>query len=124
MADPSLSKQWEAIERDCTSDLRTDPNAVRLYCARGAAEGAQFRIRLARRSFDRAVKLQPAQTDAWLALALLYRNLGARDPVHWPNAAEAAARALELRPGDPLAAKVREEALLHSQSKVATPATP
>ncbi len=111
VADPSLPEQWETIVRDCTADLRNGPPAFRLYCARGAAEGGQFRFRLARMDFGEALKLQPNHAEVWLAVALIYRYLGSRVPPCWQNAADAANHVLKLEPGDPLAESIRAEAL-------------
>jgi tetratricopeptide (TPR) repeat protein len=114
--DPSLPEQWEAIVKDCTDDLRTTPQAAHLLCARGTAEAANRRFRLARMDFQQALKLRPSEFEPWLALAMVYRNQAARAPEFWQKVAEAASRALELRPNDPLAQTLRDQAHQHLQA--------
>ena len=65
--------------------------------------------------FQEALKLRPSQIEPWLALALVYRNQAARAPEFWQKVAEAASRALELGPTDPLAQTLRDQAVQHLQ---------
>jgi tetratricopeptide (TPR) repeat protein len=114
-ADPSLPEQWEGIVKDCTDDLRTTPEAAHLLCARGTAEAANTRFRLARMDFLHASKLRPREIEPSLALALIYRNQAARAPEFWQKVAEAASGALELKPNDPLAQTLRDQSRQHLQ---------
>jgi WD40 repeat protein len=113
--DPSLPEQWETIVKDCTDDLRTTPQAGHLLCARGTAEAANTRLRLAKVDFERALELRPGEIEPWLALALIYRNQAARTPESWQKVAEAACRALALKPNDLLAKSVLAGATRHLQ---------
>jgi WD40 repeat protein len=85
--DPSLPEQWEAIVKDCTDDLRATPQAAHVLCARGTAEAANTRFRLARMDFQQALKLRPGEFEPWLALALVYRNQADRAPEFWQKVA-------------------------------------
>ena len=114
--DPSLPEQWEAIVKDCTDDLRTAPQAAHLLCARGTAEAANTRLRLAKVDFERALELRPGEIEPHLGLAVIYRNQAARTPETWQKVAEAASRALAFKPNDPLAQALRDQARQHLQS--------
>jgi WD40 repeat protein len=118
VADPSLLEQWDAIIEDCTADLRATPQAAHLFCARGAAEGANGRFRLARMDFERALKIEPNQAESWLAMALIDRIAALRAstllaPKHWEDVLQTASRAIEVRPNDPLAQTLRDQARQH-----------
>jgi len=112
-ADPSLPEQWEGFARDCSSGLRTTPQAAEYFCARGVAEASQLRWTTASWDFEQATKLRPSQEETWLALALTYRNLAVRNETLWPSVLTACEQALTCRPSDPLAQSLQAESVLN-----------
>jgi len=115
VADPSLVEQWDTVARDCSADLRANPLAAYLLCARGVAQAANGAYHVARVDLHQARQLQPGQEEPWLAIALIWRKVALRSPACWTNASQAASRALALRPDDPLAKSVLAEARQHLQ---------
>jgi hypothetical protein len=65
--------------------------------------------------FQQALKLRPSEFEPRLALARVYRNQAARAPEFWQRAAEAVSRAVALRPNDPIAQTLRDQARQHLQ---------
>jgi regulator of sirC expression with transglutaminase-like and TPR domain len=113
VADPSLVEQWDTIAGDCSADLRANPLATYLFCARGVAEAANGTYHVARVDLNQACKLQPSQEEPCLAIALIWRKVALRSPFCWTNASQAASRALALKPDDPLAKSLLAEATQH-----------